>query len=211
MPSANRYFALSILDSTQQKMLDRMLPLKQVTSFIKRGANIKLDANGKIPVIGPAAIRAMILDTHGMGQTTEDGLPPQSLTVQPGDVLLNNIGIYLGNAAVVSEDLEGSYISRHVILIRPDAAQILPAYLAAAINSNYVQTQIQQRATGSVMPALTIGRLEEVTVPVPDFDIQREVIQKIENAQKNLIQAQENLSKAENIFTGLIQKLYNEE
>ena len=61
------------------------------------------------------------------------------------------------------------------------------------------------------MPALTIGRLEEVTVPVPDFDIQRDVIQKIEKAKRNLIHAQENLSLAENIFINLIQKLYNEE
>jgi N-6 DNA Methylase/Type I restriction enzyme R protein N terminus (HSDR_N)/Type I restriction modification DNA specificity domain len=196
--------------SKQFKSSYQTIPLRQLTKLIKRGVNIKLDTTGSVRVIGPAVIRPMMLDTHSLGQTTEEKLPPQSLTVQIGDILLNNISTYLGVAAVANEEVEGSYISRHVILIRPDTSQVLPGYLAAAINSEYVKPQLQQRATGSIMPTLSLERLADVTIPVPNLHVQQRIIDTIDKARNDLLQAQKQYHNAESRFLRAIQSLLEE-
>ena len=130
-----------------------MVRVDELSIFIKRGAGIKLDQNGDIPIIGPGAIRPLELDASSLGKTTKDNLPQRPVIVEVGDVVLNNISTYLGAAAVVNEAVAGSYLSQHAVLVRPDLSRVLPEYLAAALNSDYVKPQIQQMATGTIIPA----------------------------------------------------------
>jgi len=186
------------------------LPLKDLTKLIKHGTNIDLDTPGNIRIVGPSAIRPMILNTNSLEQTTEEKLPPQSLMVQAGDILLNNRSTYLGAAIVANEEVEGSYISRQVILIRPDTSQILPTYLAAAINSEYVKPQLQQKATGSLMPTLSLERLADVSIPVPNLDTQQHIVDIVEKARNDLLQAQKQFQNAESRFLSILQSLSEE-
>lgn len=186
----------------------QLVSLEQITRRNKRGTGIKLDEQGGLRVIGPAAIRPMVIDVSKLDLTSEDKLPPNSFTVSAGDLVLNNIGTHLGAAAVVTEEAAGSYISRHVILITPDSAVVSAEYLAAALNSEIVKTQIRQRATGSVMPSLSIGRLADIKIPLPDVETQQRIIETVERARDALLRAEEEFHKAESHYAGLLQNLF---
>jgi hypothetical protein len=184
-----------------------MVPLDRVTDFIRRGTSIKLDEAGDLRVIGPGAIRPMMLDISQIGSTSESNKLSRAITAEAGDVVLNNIGTHLGAVAVVNETVANSYVSQHVVLIRPDISKILPEYLAAAINSDYVRPQIKRIATGTLMPALSVQRLRDVEIPLPDLAVQRRVVMAIEKAHDKLKQKREQLEHAEAEFQDIVRRL----
>jgi hypothetical protein len=186
-----------------------IVQLKQIVKLIKRGKAIKLNSDGVIRVIGPAAIRPMNLEVSRLDLTSEDKLHPKVFTVEIGDVVINSISTHLGSAAAVNMDVAGAFISQHAILIRPDSSIVLPEYLAIALNSNYVKPQILQRATGSIMPSLSSTRLEDIKIPLPPLDIQKQIIEKVEQARNTLSRAEEVFRKAEANFTNSFQKLFS--
>jgi SAM-dependent methyltransferase len=184
-----------------------MVRIDELTKLIKRGTGIRLDEQGDISVIGPGAIRPLDLDISGLGRTTEHNLPSRTVVAEVGDVILNNISMYLGAAAVVSLEAAGSYLSQHVILIRPDQSQILPEYLAVALNSDFVKPQIQQMATGTIIPALSVVRLSEILIPLPDMEVQKKIVSRIDGARILVLNAKSQLTLAERLFSEMISRL----
>jgi len=187
----------------------QIVQLKQVTTLRKRGTGIKLNDQGTIPVIGPASIRPMTLDLNRFDTTSEEQLPSTIRRAKADDVVINNIGTHLGEAAVVGADAEGNLLSRHVILIRPNRAVVTSDYLAAALNSSYVKTQIDQRATGSVMPALSIERLETVEIPLPDLKTQKRIVEQIKQAKQSLAKAESELKQAELNWSDAFERMFD--
>lgn len=209
--TVNRHFPLNSVKIPQIKVSDRILSIEQVATLLKYGNSIKLETAGSIRVIGPAAIKVMHIDPNSLNFITEQELPSKLLLTQLGDIVLSSVGASLGKAAVIGKDLANSPISRNIILIRPDRSLVIPAYLSAAINSDYVQLQFRQRATGSITPSLSINSLAEVTIPIPSLKTQQYIAQKLENAQEKVAQAQQNLEDAKNVLKKLIQDFYEEE
>jgi restriction endonuclease S subunit len=188
-----------------------MLPLTKVTKSIKRGKPIKLDDEGNIPVIGPAAIRMMNIDGENIRTTSEGNLPKNPIRLKSGDVILNNIGTQLGAAVGIDDRFDRYLVSQHVLVIRPDTSLVLPEFLAAALNSGFVKTQLQRRATGVLIPSLTIGRFTEIEVPIPSIEVQSKVIENINRSREALELARTNFERAETEFERAIKHLISEE
>jgi hypothetical protein len=208
--TVNRYKPISSANDEHPESLYPTVHIKDVARLVKRGASIRLEELGELLVIGPACIRPMILDIGSAGRTVQEKIPSNSLTVKIDDVVLNNVGTYLGAAAVVKE-ANGSYISQHVILIRPDSSIILSDYLAAALNSAYVKQQIEKVATGSIMPSLSLKGLDEIKIPLPNLETQQRIVSKINNEYSAFIHAKKQYLEAEKKFTNSIKYLLVEE
>lgn len=195
------------VDPARELLQHSLAPLAQVSQLVKRGSSVKLHEDGILPVIGPASIRPVGLDSSKFGKTIRENLPARPLVAQPGDVVINNISMYLGAAAVVDETSAGAYVSQHVILVRPDPSVILPQYLAAALNSDYVKPQILQRSTGAIMPSIPVRLMADVLIPLPDLETQRLIAESIGHARDELTQAEQQLRRAEHLFSSLVQHL----
>jgi len=182
--------------------------LGDLAIVLRRGSSkITLDPDGHLPVIGPAMIRPMMLDPGKIDHTIKDKIPRNAPTVQTGDIVLNGIGPYGGAAALVEEDLEGTLISRHVMLIRPDTKRIIPEFLAIALNSTFVSRQVELAKSGTVIEGLKVSDLPDIIVPVPSIAIQRFLIERMKKARDELFQAQDQLKNAEQTFTTSIKDL----
>lgn len=205
--TAARYKPSDSTTHAIERKFHQFVPVTAVTSTIKRGKRIKLDEDGNIPVVGPATIRAMRTDPDSVGSTIQENVPSKAIQLQPYDILLNNIGTHLGAAAVADELLLGAYVSQHAIVLRPDLEQIVPDYLAIALNSDYVQSQLRQRATGSVMPSLTLQRLSEVVLPFPDLQTQRRIVAEVKDKLDKLKSAESDLAKAIADFDDVVSHL----
>lgn len=181
------------------------VPLEGVAQLIKRGTSLKLNEQGDISVIGPGAIRPLQIDPSGLGRTLRGNITGRPLIAEPGDVVVNNIGTYLGSSAVVDATIAGGCVSQHAILIRPDTSKVLSEYLAAVLNSKDVASQMQQRATGTVMASLTTRGLTQVSIPLPDIETQRKIANRITEAREKLIRARLALKEAEDEFNEAIE------
>lgn len=207
--TANYYKPIKeVLNNTISERFN-IVPLYNIIEFIKRGKAIKLDKDGETRVLGPAAIRPLNLDVSNLDHTSNLNLPSNAFAVEIGDVIVNNISTYLGSAAIVTEDIAGALLSHHALLIRPNYTKVLPEYLAIALNSNFVNEQIQQRATGSIMPSLSTKRLEDIKIPLPPIAIQKEISEKILNSRNDLHEAEAKYEEAKSNFTNAIKNLFD--
>lgn len=151
------------------------IPLKELIKTIKRGSPFKKDKNEEISYISPASVRSMQLKEEGLLFTSKNKVPPKHIKVNQGDILVNIIGTQKGSAALVTSIFEGLGINQHIVRLEPNTDLIMPYYLTLALNSDYVQKQMEEGSTGSVIPALNLKTFEALYIPVPPFHIQEKI------------------------------------
>ncbi len=98
-----------------------------------------------------------------------------------GDVLLAKSGT-TGVAALVDKDIVFD-IYESLALFRVND-YLLPEYLLQLLNSQFVENQFQSRIKGISIKHLHLDELRLVQIPVPPLDIQRQIVNQIEQEQK---------------------------
>ncbi|MDR0603787.1 MAG: restriction endonuclease subunit S, partial [Bacteroidales bacterium] len=63
-----------------------------------------------------------------------------------------------------------------------DKSKVLPAYLTLALNSEVVKQQSERDAGGSIILHWRISEIENVVVPIVDYDIQQQISELIEKS-----------------------------
>ena len=71
-----------------------------------------------------------IEDRSAVYVTPPNNAEARRTRVHSGDVLLTITGSLIGRVAPVSPNLDGSYVSQHVAILRPEASRIDPGFLA---------------------------------------------------------------------------------
>ncbi len=170
------------------------IPLKELIKKMQRGSPFQKDKEEEVPYITPASIRSMKLNEEGLSFTSIDKKPQKYSKVNQGDILVNIIGTQKGSAAVVTSDFEGLGFNHHVIRLEPNTDLVRPFYLAIALNSNYVQKQLEQGATGTVIPSLSLNSFESVYVPVPPIFIQDEICEEYQRKQEIITEKESELN-----------------
>jgi type I restriction enzyme, S subunit len=101
-----------------------------------------------------------------------------------GDIIVVRMGGTLGKCALVQEDLIGSVISQHLVIIRCSNL-IKPEYLLYFLKTNWAKEQLANRSTGSVQRFIKIEELKNIKIPVPSIEIQIKIIDNITKVTKN--------------------------
>ncbi len=99
------------------------------------------------------------------------------IRVAAGDVLLTITGSRIGRVAVAPIELEGSYISQHVAIIRVNTARLLPEYLSTWLaHPSCGQRQITARQYGQTKPGLNFDQIRSFELTVPTIESQKELL-----------------------------------
>jgi type I restriction enzyme S subunit len=103
-----------------------------------------------------------------------------------GDVLIS-ITADLGSVAVIPKNLEKSYVSQHIALIRPEKEKILSKWLAYSVFSTPGKSQLLGAGYGGTKIQLSLGDIKElyITLP-PTLDLQEKIITKTETRLEQL-------------------------
>jgi type I restriction enzyme S subunit len=109
-----------------------------------------------------------------------DNAEARRTRVQAGDVLLTITGSRIGRVAPVPEDLEGSFISQHVAILRVDSKRIEPSFLSFFLSFEAGgQRQIAKAQYGQTKPGLNFEQIRRFQVPVPPISLQREFARQV--------------------------------
>jgi restriction endonuclease S subunit len=65
------------------------------------------------------------------------------------------------------------------------------------MNNKFVKQQLDENSTGSVLQQLSIDKLNDILVPVPDIQTQMVIIESVTDAQNKLIEAEQQVLTAE--------------
>jgi hypothetical protein len=201
------YESLNNVEETFSNTSFPQFRLEEITQLIKRGSSFKLDDQGEILVIGPGAIRPLEIDVENLVRTSEEAITGRRIIAEEGDILINNISMYLGATAVVNASVAGHVISQHVLLVRPNTSLVLPEYLAVVINSDFVKAQIKTLAAGTVIPALSVARLADLVIPLLSLEDQQRIIQRVNSAYNLVANARIQLDLSEKLLQELIRRV----
>lgn len=164
-----------------------LFPLNQLAS-LRKGSPLTLDKNGDLPVIGPGALRSFSIDSAKLDKTTEKKLPKNPVVSQIKDILIHGVGTYRGQAALVEPGLENCFVSRNIIVLRDISTDVLPTYLVIALNSTFVQRQLEDRATGSVFSQFSVKKLKDLQIPIPSLEKQKKLVEKVSATRQKLLE-----------------------
>lgn len=95
--------------------------------------------------------------------------------VKEGDILLGMVRPYLKPFAKVQRVFDGHVASTGFAVIRAKLDVTDPEYLYQTIWSDGVSKQIHQMVTGSNYPALSVGDVKDLKIPLPPLAEQRKI------------------------------------
>ena len=81
----------------------------------------------------------------------------------------------VGTAYMLKEDADFITSGAVLHLTVKNKSKIIPEYLTLALNSKLVQMQAERDAGGSIILHWRVNQIENVIIPLVDFDIQREI------------------------------------
>lgn len=87
--------------------------------------------------------------------------------VKPGDVLFNITGASIGRCCLVPETLGPANVNQHVCIIRPSDSRY-GRYIAYALQSPEVQSQISASLTGAARDGVTFEQISNLRLPLWD-------------------------------------------
>lgn len=107
---------------------------------------------------------------------------PKRLTT-PGDIVMKLSTPY--DAAFVDEDSAGCIVPSFCAIIK-SAGELDAHYLLAFLNSSACKNQLKLQVSGSAMAMLSVGKIKNVSIPVPALDKQREIGNQFQETQRKV-------------------------
>lgn len=161
-------------------------PLGEILTNAKRGlsssyqedgdTNVRLikakDINENGTIIVPSVDETKVKKTASL----------KNATVSAGDVIITLKGSSF-KAATVEEDAEGFVISANLISMTCKP-HVVPEFLTLYLNSQSGQNQLKKSAGGSVIMSLNMEFLKALTIPVPPFDKQKQIVACVRQVQE---------------------------
>nr|WP_303292282.1 restriction endonuclease subunit S [Marinobacter sp. SS5-14b] len=146
--------------------------------------------SGDIPFIGPGQVTAAGKINAPEKHLSEEGIL-QSEEALPGDILTVCIGGSIGKTAIVTERCG---FNQQLNKIRPVLVQ--PRYLLAAINADFFQHSIREKATGSATPIINRSKWESIAIPLAPLTEQKRIVQKVDELMALCDQLKERINQA---------------
>jgi type I restriction enzyme S subunit len=124
--------------------------------------------------------------------------------LKPGRLIYNRLFAWRGSFAVVPEELNNYYVSNEFPQFRINQAIALPKYIYLLFTTKKLINAVDKTSVGS--SAVSRNRFNEsefskFKVPIPPIPVQRKIVAYWEDAQQDVLSAQESLE-------GLIEELH---
>ncbi len=143
------------------------------------------DAIGTCRVIVPKAILSD--GTIDLNEIQEEKIrleiDPKRLT-KVGDIVIKLSTPY--DSAIITEETAGCVIPSFCALIENND-RVDKNYLQAFLSSNNCKEQLKKQVAGATVAILSIGKVREVFIPLPDMSEQVEIGNAYVNTQKKLV------------------------
>lgn len=96
--------------------------------------------------------------------------------VRGGEVIFRSRGEPNTATAVPAGLVEPAAVIVPLIIMRPDKEQVLPEYLAWAINQPETQRRLDSEAQGTSLRMIPMAVIERLDIDVPDLQTQRKIV-----------------------------------
>ena len=130
--------------------------------------------------------------------------------IKEGDVLLGMVRPYLKPFAKVQRALGVHVASTGFAVIRARSGVTDPEYLYQTIWSDGISKQIHQMVTGSSYPALSVGDVKDLKIPLPPLAEQRKIAEILRTWDEAIETAEAELKAKQTLHQGLLQRAFSQ-
>lgn len=121
-----------------------------------------------------------------------------------GDILLTITGSRIGRVAPLPSDLDGSYVSQHVAILRTNHQRIDPTFLSFFLSfESGGQRQIARAQYGQTKPGLNFEQIQRLQIPVPPLSLQRVFAVRVDALEKLKTVHRASLATLDALFASL--------
>lgn len=107
-----------------------------------------------------------------------------------GDLMVTGVGT-LGICYLVNKDDRFYFKDGNIIWLKNFKDQVDPRYVKHLFSSAFVKNQIQAFAGGGTVGTYTIIKAKETKIPLPPIEVQKKIVEEIENKQGAIDHARE--------------------
>lgn len=138
----------------------------------------------KVKVVIPKAISSNgTIETSLLAEEAIIALPDEKKITKTGDIVIKLSTPY--DAAMVDESTAGCIVPSFCAIIR-ESGELDKGYLLSFLNSEYCKDQLRQQVAGAVMSILSVGKVGNAIIPVPDMGTQKRIATEYVETQRKL-------------------------
>ena len=115
---------------------------------------------------------------------TRAGLERSSAKVLPPETILVSSRATIGRVALTTTEMATNQGFKNIIIL--DKSKLLPKYVAYAITK--LVPQMHALSSGGTFNEISKTNFSTLQIPLPPIEIQREIVDKIEQAQENIVE-----------------------
>ena len=166
--------------------------------------------NGEIPYITSKNIKIGNIDFSNVEYISKEDFEEISKNrpIKVNDMLISMIGT-LGNIAIVKET-DGSFYGQNMYLLRLNSDVIDRDYFYHFFNSDVVKRHIESRKNKSTQGYLKANHIEEIAIPVPSMEEQKEIASHFEAINSLIDARKEQLEKLDLLVKSRFIELFGE-
>ncbi|HTJ50577.1 MAG TPA: N-6 DNA methylase [Cyclobacteriaceae bacterium] len=196
-----------VVDERQTSSEYPLIPLVDITHKIFRGTQIKLSSEGTVAVIGPRAIRTISFRSELVDYTDSQKIAANARYVEENDIVVNAIGTHRAESATVPKEFNGTPVSQHLIVVRPNDKYVVPEYLTLLLNSSKIKSYLLSSTGTTVIASISLTALRDLQLPIPPLSIQQKVLQEFTNLDSKRRQAEQRLQTLDKEYTEFIDRI----
>lgn len=118
--------------------------------------------------------------------TEETDAEMKNSRVFPEDVLINITGASIGRSSIVPLDFPMANVNQHVSIVRLRQKQIHAKWVAAVLQSHYVETLVHNAMTGAARDGLTGEALGQFRIPIPPKNEREKILEHLHRSTAQL-------------------------
>lgn len=129
--------------------------------------------------------------------------------IEIGNILITSVGSY-GNPAIIESETKFAF-QRHIAFIKPNHTIINYRFLFESLKSNAIKREIDKKVKGAAQKTYNLIELKSLQIILPPLDLQNQFAERIQLIETQKQQAQEALTKSEDLFQSLLQRAFKGE
>ncbi len=157
----------------------------QIMSRVTATGKMDEPSIGKYKVVIPKCINSDgTLSLSDMAEEEVRVIPDAKRLTKPGDIVMKLSTPY--SAAMIDEDSSGCLVPSFCAIVTCCNPEIDTEYLLAFLNSETCKAQLRNQVAGAVMTVLSVGKIKEAIMPIPDMNRQLQIAEEFRESQRKL-------------------------
>jgi restriction endonuclease S subunit len=179
------YYYKHEIPKVLQKYLYQVRPFDDVATLSKKRINPTKKPDRKIRYVEIADVNPNTGEIENWSEILGAKAPGRArMILKSGNIVLSSLKGSLRSIAIVPSELDNAIGTTGFFVIEPNEEIINKESLWWVLRTDVCQRQLEQIASGAIMPAINEQELKKLKIPIPPPNIQKEIKDKVQEIQK---------------------------